>query len=360
MVKRLFIPIFMLGLVGTLLATKKTQKQALVEIHNFIEETAKNQGLILDQLTRIHLQERSKVELIRRQDKRGFVENADIDFIKNQFTAFAQTLAVDNETISYYQTIKQLKHNTLLAYEKIAPKATYSAKQALWLKIKKQSLDKEIRNKAFIAKNNELVVKRVDLERLSTVAIDRVKDLAKNHNKKADRMISFGYAESKVRDLLRKSGFRNTEHVKIIMEDIKKSLKEITTGTRIALSKLEHTTVSAMKRFKKQNKDPEVISRLAAETKILKAIKNAQLTSTQQIAATNEMADALSRRTSRDTLTKSFVDEVIHKIIKRAQEKKQKSKKITHKKKSTKRAKTQKRGKNEKPKRWGNPRKPAE
>lgn len=319
--KRFSTPLLMLVFaMSPLVAAKKTHDEALNDVHIFIEQTTAKQGIFLDPATKTRLFQRSKEELTRRQDARGYVETADIAHIKKEFTAFAKTLIANPETTGYFSAIKNLKNHMLTIYENLVPKSPYSAKQALWLKIKKQLIDKELRKKAFILKE-ELVVNQADITALSAAITTRVNDLVSGQRKKNDRMISLGYAESKVRDLLRRSGYRNQEHITAIMQLIQKDLKRVSVNNRIAQSKLENLAIAAMKRFKHANLDPHIISRLAAEVKMLTAIKKAKLPPAQEITATNNMIDTLNRKSSRDNLTEEFVNEVIKETLDRLKEK---------------------------------------
>lgn len=339
-------------------AAKKLQSEALKDVHDFIEATATAQGIILEPLVRTRVFDRSKAELDRRQNHLGYVQPADIDYIKKEFTAFSKTLAAKTDTVAYYVAIKDLKSRVLSTYEQLIPKAAYSAKQALWLKIKKQLIDKDLRLKAFIVKDEELVVKSSDLETLARAVKDRVTDLIGTKTKKNDRTISLGYAQSKVRDLLRRSGYHNPDDVSAIMRDVQRDLKKTIPNNRIAQSKLEELTVSAMKKFKRNNLDPQIMSRLAAEVKILTAIKNAKLSQAQEITATNEMMDKLNHKSARNNLTQEYVTEVIKEVIDRIKEKHaRKQKKSILKKQPVKKIKLkkeQKREKRDERGRWGN------
>ena len=340
--KRLLTAMLILGCTSTIVA-KKSHSDALNIVLTFIQATTAAQGIILEPSERIRLHDRSKAELARRQDARGFVQSADIDHIKKQFTAFAKTLVGKTDTVTYYAAIKDLKSRVLRTYEQLMPKAAYSAKQALWLKIKKQLIDKDLRVKAFIVKDGEVVVKRSDLEALATAVKARVTHLVGTKSKKDDRMISLGYAESKVRDLLRRSGYHNPEHVTAIMRDVQRDLKKTISNNRIAQSKLEELTVTAMKKFKRNNLDSQIMSRLAAEVKILTAIKNAKLSQAQEMTATNEMMDKLSRKSARNNLTQEYVTEVIKEILDRIKEKNdRKQKKSPVKKQPVKKIKLKK------------------
>ncbi len=355
--KRLLIAILMVACISTL-AAQKSQSDALKDVHAFIEATTAAQGIILEPSVRTRLDDRSKAEVARRQDARGYVQSADIDYIKKEFTAFTKTLVANTDTVAYYVAIKDLKSRVLSTYEQLMPKASYSARQALWLKIKKQLIDKDLRLKAFIVKDEELVVKSSDLETLARAVKARATDLIGTKSKKNDRMISLGYAQSKVRDLLRRSGYHNPDHVTAIMRDVQRDLKKTISDNRIAQSKLEALTVTAMKKFKRNNLDSQIMSRLAAEVKILTAIKNPKLSQAQEITATNDMMDKLSRKSARNNLTQEYVTEVIKEILDRIKEKKdRKQKKSVMKKQPVKKIrlkKEQKREKRDERGRWGN------
>ena len=189
--KRLLTAMLILGCTSTLVA-KKSHSDALNIVLTFIQATTAAQGIILEPSERIRLHDRSKAELARRQDARGIVQSADIDHNKKKFTAFAKTPVGKTDTVGYYVAIKDLKSRVLSRYEQLMPKAAYSAKQALWLKIKKQLIDKDLRVKVFIVKDGEVVVKRSDLEALATAVKARVTDLVGTKSKKNDRMISLG------------------------------------------------------------------------------------------------------------------------------------------------------------------------
>jgi hypothetical protein len=281
---------------------------------------------------------------------------------RSQNANFTKKLVNNTQTVSYYRAIKYLKNYAFSTHKQLVPNAPYSAKQALWLKIKKQLIDKDLRQKAFISKNEELTVKSSDVETLALGVKARITDTISSQNKKNDRMISLGYAESKVRDFLRRSDYHNPAHVATIMRDIQHNLKKTISGTRIALSKLEELTVTAMKKFKNNNRDPQILSRLGAEVKILTAIKNANLSEAQEITATNKILDKLSGKSRRNNLTKEYVNEVIQEILTPIKEKqKEKQKKLVIKKQPTKKIeakKEQKRGKSDKLGRWGNSKKP--
>jgi hypothetical protein len=253
---------------------------------------------------------------------------------------------------SYFNAVKKLQARVLLEQTRIIGTPTYSAKQALWLKLKKQLVNKELYKKAII-KNEELVVKTSDVVALSRKLVARVNDLVHPTNKK-NRIISIGYAESKIRDILRKAGYRHPDHVRTITRNVLRELKIAKQTRRIPLSTLEEITAKCMKNFKRSGALQESMSRLAAEVVFLKAIKTAKLTPAQEIDATNRITDALSKITSREQLTHNVVKELIAQTIddvKNPNKKKSKKSRETPAPKKDK-----KRGQKVRSGRWGKPR----
>lgn len=263
--------------------------------------------------------------------------------IKNITIPYA---SVESDFEPYFDAVKKLQARVLLEQTRIIGKPSYSARQALWLKLKKQIITKELTKKALI-KNDVLVVKTSDIDALSRKLVARVNDLVRPSNKK-NRIISIGYAESKIRDMLRKAGYRHPEHVKTITRTVLRELKISKQIRRIPLATLEEITERAMKNFKRSAALQESISRLAAEVMFLKAIKAANLTQAKEIEAINKMTDALTKLSSREQVTHKAVKALISETLEN----------LGQKKPLTKNKKNKKRGQKVRSGRWGKPREP--
>ncbi len=256
-------------------------------------------------------------------------------------------------SLRYYDAVKQLKATALQEQTALLGKTLPSAQHSLWLKMKKEIIDKELRKKAFI-KDGELVVNHDELDVISSTLVARVKLLAQPHSKKSDRMIAIASAQSRAKDLLRRHSYNNAEHINSILRDAKAGIKLATTHGRIALSKLEELIIAAMERFEQAGKrDKIAISRLDAEVQVLRAIKKAKPSMTQEIAANTRMMDALNKQAAHDRITQKFVDGLIKEVVDIITKKTVDQKLTT--KKTAKPKKEQKRGKDGYGKgRWGN------
>lgn len=267
----------------------------------------------------------------------------------------------DKDTVSYYSALKLLRSRALRENQKLGT-VFFGPHQTIWQKIKRDLVDKELRRKAFI-KDGELVVSHNVLEELETQVTTKTKSLVQAQGKKQDRMISTGYAESRIRDMLRRAGYRDTKETEIIMRDVEKSIKRIIgKNKRIALSKLEELTLAAMKHHKENQKSyaKKDLSRLAAEVKILRAIKKKKLSPAEEFTATDMMTDALAKQKSRRFSSES-VDAIIEKTFKTMESKARKSSKpkAIKKQKASSKKTEQKRGKPSGKGRWGNEKRPS-
>lgn len=256
--------------------------------------------------------------------------------------AAANKPPTEENSVSYYSTLKLLRARALRENQKFGP-VFFGPHQTIWQKIKRELVDKELRRTAFI-KDGELVVAHAVLDDLETKVSAKTKELVEAQGKKQDRMISIGYAESRVRDMLRRAGYRDAKEIQTVMRDVEKSVKHtIGKNKRIALSKLEELTLAAMKRHKENDKSyaNKDLSRLGAEVKILKAIKKKKLTPAQEITAINKMTDALNKQKTRRFSTE-VVDSIIERVFNTMEHKKQSpaSKKEPAKKKSQPRKKS--------------------
>lgn len=215
-------------------------------------------------------------------------------------------------TVEYYTAVKQLKTKVLEEQTRQLDKTLISTQLALWLKLKKEIIDKELRTQAFI-KDGNLVVSSEELDSLANKLTKRVKELAQSQGKKSDRMVSLDQAQSRIRDLLRRHGYQNQKQISSILNDALPTIEKEAASSRIALSKLEELTVAAIKRFKDKTKSSGTkrLSRLAAEVQVLKAIKMAKPSLTQEIAASTKMMDVLNKQASRDYISQEFVDNLI-------------------------------------------------
>lgn len=283
-------------------------------------------------------------------------------FFKPQLSqaAASKDSAKEENTISYYSAIKLLRSSALRENQKLG-QVFFGPHQTIWQKIKKDLVDKELRRKAFI-KNSELVVAHDLVQQIETKVKAKTKELAEAQGKKQDRMISIGYAESRIRDMLRRAGYHDTEEIQRIMKNVEKSIKQtVKKSKRIALSKLEELTLAAMKQNKESEKHYQTkeLSRLGAEVKILTAIKNKKFSMTQEIKATDLMTEALNKQKKRRFSLES-VEEIIEKIFKTLGNKQPTEKsKATLKKKASSKKSEQKRGKHYGRGRWGNEKRPA-
>lgn len=264
------------------------------------------------------------------------------------------------DTISYYSAIKLLRSSALRENQKIG-QVFFGPHQTIWNKIKKDLIDKELRRKTFI-KDGELVLTHNLYEELEAKVKSKTKELVASQGKKQDRMISLGYAESRIRDMLRRAGYRDTEETQRIIKNVEKSIKKtVKKNKRIALSKLEELTFAAMKENKKKepkHKDKE-LSRLRAETKILTAIKRKKLSKANEIRAITLMTDALNKEKKRRFSSES-IEAMITKIFKTLESKERPGKiNASAKRKKSSKKIEQKRGKPYGRGRWGNHKRPA-
>lgn len=237
--------------------------------------------------------------------------------------ASASKPPTEENSVSYYSTLKLLRARAFRENQKLGP-VFFGPHQTIWQKIKRELVDKELRRTAFI-KGGELVVSHAVLDDLETKVSAKTKELVAAQGKKQDRMISVGYAESRIRDMLRRAGYRDAKEIKTVMRDVEKSVKRtIGKNKRIALSKLEELTLAAMKRHKENDKSyaNKDLSRLGAEVKMLKAIKKKKLTAAQEITAINKMTDALNKQKTRRFSTE-VVDSIIERVFNTIEHKKQ-------------------------------------
>lgn len=333
-------------------ANKQPKNEALAEVESFIKQTLNARHATIEAAELTRLLNRSKDRLISQVDNRGLIPVKEVELVKNQFQQYVNTtFPVKTAFIGYYDAVKKLQAHIAAEQEKILGKTLYGTRQALWKKLKREVIDKNLRKQAFI-KNELLVVEQATLNALQQKLSQRVEEISRTQRKKTDRMISVGYAESRVRDILRRSGYRDPREVQTLLDQVGKEVKKIATTGRIALSKLEDITLQAIRRFKRTGEfyGKGRISRLGAEVRMLKAIKEAKLPYTLEIEASTKMMDALGKKMTKGRPFEEEVDAIIRDVLEKIKQKraaKKPNKKVKRASKNPKRGTEYGRG------RWG-------
>lgn len=339
-------------------ANKQPKNEALAEVESFIKQavTARHATIEGAELTR--LLNRSKERLVSQVDSRGLVPVKEVELVKNQFQQYLNaTFPAKTLFIPYYDAVKKLQAHSATQQEKILGKTLYAKRQALWKKLKREVIDKNLRKQAFI-KNGELVIEQTIFDSLQQTVTKRVEEISRTQRKKNDRIISIGYAESRVRDILRRSGYRDSREVQTLLDQVGKEVKKVATDSRIALSKLEEITLQAIRRFKRTGEfyGNKRLSRLGAEVRMLKAIKEAKLPYTLEIEASTKMMDALGKKMTKGRPLEEDVDAIIREVLEKIKQKqaaKKRTKKVKRASKNPKRGTEYGRG------RWGQLKRPT-
>jgi hypothetical protein len=315
-----FAPLIVLAIAGNLGARQVAHQAALDDIKQFITHTITTQKLTLTPEEQENFFSRAAQEVARRQKSNGHILTDDVSFIKTQFKKHVRTLKNQKQqqaVTCYFDAVHNLKQAVFTAYDKAAgAKTTGSTRYIVWAKIKKQMVDKTLRAQAFV-NNKELMVYDLDIENLKEQVTARTLELVKTLSARTDRSLPLGYAESKIRDQVRRFGYRSpattTQLVRDALKEVKKAAGK---KARIAQSKIEEITAAVIKKFKEaQQATNPTLSRLQAEIEILKAVRRANLDQAKEITLTNKMMDALTRQSSRESLTTDYVKELIDKTL---------------------------------------------
>lgn len=350
--KRLIaIPVvaFFLGTVSFVIAeiaNKVTVATAVQEAQSYIKEILAERKASLSQVQIDGFFNKATTELTSKKDARGFIAKKDVLFVKDQFKEYAEATFPRLANTTYYNAVKQLKEFTLEQHKKILGQSVPSARHALWRKLKREFIDKRLRISAYI-EGDEIVVNDTVIKEIQEKILTRMQTLARAKHKKNDRIISIGYAESKVRSMIRKAGFRKPHDIDTLMRLIQTDVARSANDNRIELSKLESIVIATIQQYKRNKQAPteKRLSYLAAEVMMLKAIKKAKLPNAKEIAVTTKMLDELSKIATKRRPTEKMVREIIQKHLSSTPQ-------VDLNKRPTKKRK--KRGKSYGRGRWGN------